>query len=430
MRLGLVTVALLLVTPLTAAAQGASRVRIAFGYRYVRAHSLGHNSVVTSPPNVTQLVFGAEAGITVRLSPHASLVATAGRSRSASAPLAITIGSSNPQVITGRATYSITDAMGGVEFSGAGTGPFVAFLAGISHSGSHFDGASGRASLVPSLDQGDQRVFAVRPAAGVNIVSKSRRLGVRLEGGFDILPRVDNYETVGPDTLWHFRAAASATIGIGAPMPAQTRPSSPRPVYFALGAGIEIKDASAFRNPAGFHARPVGFVLLGKEISRRVAVEAVVQAERAESVDWQWTYLFAPPFTQDRATHRDTLLLGRVRLLSVCATRVCFEPFAGAGFVAHRAIDEIVGDCGDSSHFKNPCEPVTPRPGAAEWQWGLAANGGAALRINLSSTVALSPMAQLSYFRHDESLFRDNFRGPASGKRWAPLFGVAVTIRP
>lgn len=425
----LVAFALLLVSPLTATAQAPSRVHINFGYRYVRAKSLGANSIVTSPPNVTQLVFGAEAGVTVRLSPHTSLLATFGRSQSTSAPLTITIGF-NPQVITGRAAYSITDAMGGVEFSRAATGPFVALLAGISTAGDTFDGPSNRAIFVPLLDQGDRRVFAVRSVAGVNIVPRSRRVGARLEAGFDILPRADNFQTVGPHTPWHFRAAASATVGVGAPMPAPAASSSPRPVYVGMGAGIEIKDASAFRNPAGSVARPAAFVALGKEVSRRIAVEAFAQSERSESVDWQWRYLFGQPYHDDRATHRDTLMLGRVRVLGFCSAKICVEPFAGAGFVAHHAVDRIVADCGSDLHPKNPCEPVTPKVNDDEWQWGFAANGGAAVRINLSPKVALSPMAQLSYFRHDESLFRDNFRGPSSGKRWAPLFGVGLVIRP
>jgi hypothetical protein len=410
-----------------AAAQAPARVHITLGYRYVRAQSETPPSFVIDSDGVKALPLGAEVGAIVQLSPRVSLVAAAGRSQSIGRMVTIQAGTTQPAE-TGKATNSLTDAMGGVELSRAATGPFFAVLAGMSIAGKTLDTPSNREIFVPSLDQGYERAFAIRPVVGVNIVPKSRRLGARLEAGMDILPRRNTSASYEPDTVFHFRLGASGSIGVGAPMPAPTVPSSARPVYFGVGAGMEFKNPPAKSNPAGVHVLPASLITLGKEVSKRIAIEGIVQSEKLTSVDWRWTY--SSPYTEDHSTHRDTLLLGQVRFLGPCRKNMCFEPFAGAGFVAHRAVDQIVGDCGDSSHFKYPCEPVTPKPSRAEWQWGFAANGGAGLRINVSPRIAFSPMAQLSYFRHDESLFRDNFRGPSSGNRWAPFFGVALTIRP
>lgn len=425
MKRALLLSALILGAAVPAAAQAPARVHITFGYRYVRASTEKPSMSAADTQGVHALALGAEVGATARLSPKVSLVATAGRSQSMGRAVTTAVGSAQPA--TGSATNSLTDVMGGVEFSGAATGPFLALLAGISIPGKTFDGPSNRGIFVPSLDFGRGRTLAIRPVVGVNIVPRSRRIGARLEAGFDIIPRVETFTSSSPDTIYHFRFAASGTIGVGRPMPPATTPTYARRFYLGIGAGAEIKQRANFRTPST-RALPAGFISLGKEVSRRVAIESVVQTEKSESVDWRWFY--TNPHTENVATHRDTLILGQVRALDLCAGRACFEPFAGAGFVAHRAIDRIVAECG-SSAGATPCAPVTPRlSGRPEWQWRFAANAGAAMRINISKTVAVSPMAQVSFFGHDKYLFRDNFRGPSSGKKWAPFVGVSLTIRP
>jgi len=421
--------ALILGAAAPAVAQAPSRVHVTFGYRYVRANQERPSSSVTDLQGVHGLPLGAEVGATVRLSPKVSLVATVGRSQTLGRTLTMKFGSTQPAT-TGTATNTLTDVMGGVEISRAVTGPFVALLAGISIPGKTFDGTANQKIFVPSLDQGPERAFAFRPMVGVNIVPKSRRLGARLEAGFDILPRLNPRVSLDPGPVFHFRLAASGSIGIGAPMPAATAPKTSHPWYFGLTGGLAVKPGDERFDASGDKTRMAGSFNVGKRLTPRLALEAAAETETLETVDWKWRYLFGQPYHDDRATHRDTLLLGRLRVLGLCAGNVCVEPFLSGGAVAHHGVDRIVADCGNDLHPKNPCEPVTPVVNQTDLQWGVAGDAGAAVQFALSPRVALAPVAKISYFRHERSLFRDNFRGPDSGSRFAPFFGVSLTIRP
>lgn len=218
-------------------------------------------------------------------------------------------------------------------------------------------------------------------------------------------------------------------VAFGCASPAAAQSPSGR-IYFNVSFGFESKVPPFKSSGETRHLYPAGSFGLGVKVARKIGAEVVVQAERQHSVDWKWRYLFGQPYHDDRATHRDTLFVGQIRLLDACASRVCIEPLTGAGLVLHHAVDRIVADCGTDFKPKNPCEAVTPTIWDEEWDWRFAATGGVAVKFVVSPRVAVSPMAQLSYVRHPRSLVDSNFRGPSSGSRRVPLFGVTLTIKP
>lgn len=214
MRLPFLLCTLLLSAPAIAAAQAPPRVHISFGYRYVQAQSINRSD--TQHPGLKRLAIGGEVSIAVRIAPVVSLMGSFGRSERG----AITVlkgGLPLNSTETGTVAFSVTDLMGGVKFSRAGSGPFVALLAGLSMPGMRFENVSGAMQSVISLDQGRNKSFAWRPMAGIDFGRPSQRAGGRIEAGWDIFPRAERVTTsaVQSVTVTHFRFAASVTIGIG-----------------------------------------------------------------------------------------------------------------------------------------------------------------------------------------------------------------------
>jgi hypothetical protein len=402
-----------------AAAQSPSRVHISFGYRYIRARS--YSISATPPPGIRSLPVGGEFGVSVRVAPKVSLIGAFGASWSARVPVPDGFGNPPPN---GTARFSVFDAMGGVKFSKIGDGPFVALLAGINLPHTSFAGTSKIGDRLNVLDQREGRHFTVRPMAGIDFGS-ARRVGGRVEAGWDIIPRVDVLSPK-PETISHFRVAASATMGVGKPFQPAPRSAHSNPFYVNFIGGLEIKDEGA----AAKETIPLGGLSAGLRWPNGSAIEAAVQAEKSQDVDWKLRYLFSQPYTNHSATHRDTLLLLQFRQFDQCARSICLEPFGGAGFTAHHAVDRVVADCGTDIHPKNPCEAVTPYVADDEWQWNLALTAGAAMKVIVSRKVSIGPFVQMSYLGHTRDLFRDNFRGPDGPGPFVASFGVILTIRP
>ena len=172
--------------------------------------------------------------------------------------------------------------------------------------------------------------------------------------------------------------------------------------------------------------RPALAATFGVFVTNVIAVEA--QVERSTLVTWPYTYSYPEDITKHTAEHRDTLLLGNVRIRAKCWSSVCFEPVAGAGIAVHHSSSLTTATCGQVG-VPLPCTPAN----TLDWDANepkLAFDFGTDVRLGMNSRFAIVPSFRVHFIGHDpQTLHGTDQRQPDSGDQWFLAFGVSISVR-
>ena len=161
-------------------------------------------------------------------------------------------------------------------------------------------------------------------------------------------------------------------------------------------------------------------------LTKWIAVE--LEAGRSASVSWPYTYSYPSDITKHTAEHRDTLLLGNVRVRAKCWAVVCAEPVAGAGIAIHHSSSVLTATCGQVG-VPLPCTPASK----VDWdanEMKLAMGFGADVSLGMNGRVAVVPSIRVHFIDHySGSLHGMDHRLPDAGDRWFLAFGVSISVR-
>jgi hypothetical protein len=172
--------------------------------------------------------------------------------------------------------------------------------------------------------------------------------------------------------------------------------------------------------------KPAPAATVGVFLSKAVAVEA--QVERSTLVTWPYTYSYPEDITKHTAEHRDTLLLGNVRIRVKCRSAVCIEPVAGAGLAVHHSSSVTTATCGQVG-APLPCTPAN-KPDWDANELKLALDFGADVRLGMNPRFAIVPSLRIHFIDHNsDALHGTDQRLPDSGDRWFLAFGVSISVR-
>jgi hypothetical protein len=171
---------------------------------------------------------------------------------------------------------------------------------------------------------------------------------------------------------------------------------------------------------------PAATVGAGLWVTPHTALEGSIGISRAQSVPWQWRYLFGGTASNQIATDRDVPVLGTVRVSPRRGQRVSVEPFLGGGYNFHRSRSSIIATCGPAAN-PTACVPLdTPTESDAltTAEWLIAV--GADVPIQVSRRCEVLPGVRFMFARRRQYLTGYNHRGPEIGGGSLPGFGVTV----
>lgn len=187
-------------------------------------------------------------------------------------------------------------------------------------------------------------------------------------------------------------------------------------VYGSAGINMELKD--------GKHAAPAGAV--GVFVNRVIGVE--FSAEIGDRHDFNYTYSYSSTLNTKRAgTHRDSLLLGGVRVRPRCGA-FCVEFVASAGIVVHHTSSLITAEC-PTFPTVQPCTSVNK----LDWNTGELAKAysfGVDVPIgSKGSRVRVAPSLRVSYIDHGGHKHFSGAHEPGFSEKWFVSFGGLISIR-
>jgi len=185
---------------------------------------------------------------------------------------------------------------------------------------------------------------------------------------------------------------------------------------------VGLNSVTTFAKPI----KPAPAATVGVFLTKVVAVEA--QVERSALVTWPYTYSYPEDVTKHTAEHRDTLLLGNVRIRAKCWSSVCLEPVAGAGLAVHHSSSVTTATCGQVG-APLPCTPANKLDWDAN-EAKLALDFGADIRLKMNTRFAIVPSVRVHFIDHNSNALHGmDQRLPDSGDRWFLAFGVSISVR-
>jgi hypothetical protein len=212
------------------------------------------------------------------------------------------------------------------------------------------------------------------------------------------------------------------------PALAQTAPSTAAPAagvrpYFVGGLAFEHRNLS-IKGERSWGPAPVAGA--GVWFGRFIAADATIEVGRSQSFDYGTSY--SAPIRHRTGTHRDTMILGSVRVRPACGFPICAELVGGAGIGLHHTSSLIREECGYVG-VPQPCTTVN-RVDWSESEPAFAMSFGVDFPIGRpSSRVTAMPSVRVSNLRHTYQMHLEGNHEPSLPEDWFVSVGLLISIR-